>query len=100
MESTGLKTIYRHKTVIKFIYKYLACVTIFDYNSFIETNNGGAVKQSEFVRWLKQQGATFTDGTNHMKVKLNGKSSHLPRHPSKELKTGLVEGVKKQLNLK
>jgi mRNA interferase HicA len=58
------------------------------------------VKQSEFVRWLKQQGATFEDGSNHLKVVLNGKTSFLPRHPSKELKTGLVQGVKKQLNLK
>lgn len=58
------------------------------------------MRQSEFVRWLKQFGATFEEGTNHTKVKLNGKTSFLPRHPSKELKTGLVEGVKKQLNLK
>lgn len=58
------------------------------------------MKQSEFVKWLRQQGATFKDGTNHLKVYLNGKQSHLPRHPAKELKTGLVEGVKKQLDLK
>ncbi|WP_083902551.1 type II toxin-antitoxin system HicA family toxin [Janthinobacterium sp. HH01] len=58
------------------------------------------MKQSEFVRWLTQQGATFKDGTNHLKVYLNGRCSHLPRHPAKELKTGIVEGVKKQLNLK
>lgn len=58
------------------------------------------VKQSEFVRWLKSQGATFKDGTKHIKVYCNGEMSHLPRHPSQELKTGLVEGVKKQLKLK
>ena len=58
------------------------------------------MKQSEFVRWLKQKGATFKDGTNHIKVYLNGKQSHLPRHPAKELKKGLIEGVKKQLGLK
>ena len=58
------------------------------------------VKQSEFVRWLKLHGATFEEGTNHLKVRLHGKTSFIPRHPSKELKTGLVEGVKKQLNLK
>ncbi len=52
------------------------------------------MKQSEFVRWLKLQGATFKDGTNHLKVYLNGQQTILPRHPSKELKTGLVEGVK------
>lgn len=58
------------------------------------------MKQSEFVRWLSKQGATFKDGGKHLKVYLNGKQSHLPRHPSAELKTGLVEGVKKQLGLK
>jgi len=57
------------------------------------------VKQSEFKRWLSQQGATFTDGSKHIKVFLNGKQSHLPRHAT-ELKTGLVEAIKKQLGLK
>jgi len=64
------------------------------------TKSGGVVKQSEFVRWLSQQGATFKDGSKHLKVYLNGKQTHLPRHPSSELKTGLVQGVKKQLGLK
>ena len=64
------------------------------------TSSGGTVKQSEFVRWLKQNGATFEEGANHTKVKLNGKTSFLPRHPAKELTTGLVQSVKKQLNLK
>lgn len=58
------------------------------------------MKQSEFVRWLKGHGATFEDGKKHLKVYLNGRQTILPRHPSAELKTGLVEGVKKQLNLK
>lgn len=58
------------------------------------------MKQSEFVRWLSQQGATFKEGANHLKVYLNGKQAVIPRHPAKELKKGLIEGVKKQLNLK
>ena len=58
------------------------------------------MKQSEFVRWLRQQGATFTQGSNHLIVHLNGEKQLLPRHPSKELKTGLVENVKKKLKLK
>lgn len=58
------------------------------------------MKQSEFVSWLAKQGATFKDGTDHLKIYLNGEQTILPRHPSKELKTGLVEGVKKQLKLK
>ncbi|MES3020125.1 MAG: type II toxin-antitoxin system HicA family toxin [Pseudomonadota bacterium] len=52
------------------------------------------MKQSEFLRWLKLRGATFEDGTNHLKVYLNGRQSTLPRHGAKELKTGLVEAVK------
>lgn len=58
------------------------------------------MKQSEFVRWLSKQGATFKDGSRHLKVYLNGQQTVLPRRPSEELKTGLVEGVKKQLKLK
>lgn len=58
------------------------------------------MKQSEFVRWLAKNGATFKDGKKHLKVALNGKQTILPRHPACELKTGLVEGVKKQLGLK
>jgi mRNA interferase HicA len=58
------------------------------------------MKQSEFVRWLKEQGVEIKQGTKHLKLYLNGKQTTLPRHPSQELKTGLVEGVKKQLGLK
>jgi mRNA interferase HicA len=58
------------------------------------------MKQSEFVRWLSQTGATFKDGSKHLKVYCNGRQTVLPRHPSKELKQGLVEAVKKQLGLK
>jgi len=48
---------------------------------------------------LAQQGATFKEGTKHTKVYLNGKQTVIPRHAA-ELKTGLVEGIKKHLNLK
>lgn len=58
------------------------------------------MKQSEFVRWLASRGATFKEGTKHLKVYCNGEMTHLPRHPSKELKQPLVEGVKKRLKLK
>ena len=58
------------------------------------------MKQSEFVRWLAKQGATFKDGAKHLKVYLNGEKSTLPRHPGKELKDPLVQGVKKKLKLK
>ena len=58
------------------------------------------MKQSEFVKWLKERGATFEERKNHLRVYYNGEMSHIPRHPAKELKTGMVEGVKKQLKLK
>jgi len=57
-------------------------------------------KSSEFKRWLSDQGATFKPGKgSHLKVTLNGKNSVLPMH-GKELGTGLVAAIKKQLGLK
>lgn len=58
------------------------------------------MKQSEFKRWLAAQGATFKEGANHTKVYLNGEQTIIPRHPAKELKQPLVDGVKKKLKLK
>jgi mRNA interferase HicA len=58
------------------------------------------MKSSEFKRWLSDQGASFKPGKgSHLKVKLNGKQSVLPMH-NKELGTGLVAAIKKQLGLK
>ena len=58
------------------------------------------MKSSEFKRWLAAQGVTFTPAKgSHLKAELNGKSSFLPMH-SKDLGTGLVETIKKQLGLK
>lgn len=58
------------------------------------------MKQSEFLRWLKSQGVEVKDGSKHLKLFHKDKQTILPRHPSAELRTGLVEGVKKQLGLK
>ncbi len=58
------------------------------------------MKSTEFKRWLAAQGATFKPGKGgHLRVKLNGRISVLSMH-SKDLKTGTVEGIKKQLGLK
>jgi mRNA interferase HicA len=55
---------------------------------------------NEFKRWLAAQGATFKSGKgSHFKVFLNGKQSILPMH-NRELGTGLVNAIKKQLGLK
>ena len=58
------------------------------------------MNSNEFKRWLAKQGATFERGQgSHLKVFLNGRQSVLPMHAA-ELKTGTVEGIKKQLGLK
>ena len=58
------------------------------------------MKSSEFKRWLAEQGATFKPAKgSHLKVYMNGRQSILPMH-GKEMKTGTVEAIKKQLGLK
>jgi mRNA interferase HicA len=57
----------------------------------------------ELKRYLTKLGATFEPhpgGSGHLNVYLNGKKSQLPMHSGKELKTGLVHGIKKQLCIK
>lgn len=57
------------------------------------------MKTREFKRWLQAQGATFKAGHGgHQRVYLNGRRSVLPMH-SGEIKTGTMEGIKKQLGL-
>lgn len=58
------------------------------------------MKQSEFKRWLAQQGAVFKEGSNHTKVYLNGEKTTLPRHPSHEIGEGLRLRILKELKLK
>ena len=57
------------------------------------------MKISEFRRWLKSQGVTITNGTNHWKLYYQGNQSTLPRHPSQELKEGTRRAILKQLGL-
>jgi mRNA interferase HicA len=60
----------------------------------------GQVKSSKFKRWLDKQGATFRPGKgSHLKVTLDGRNSVLPMH-NKELGTGLLAKIKKDLGLK
>jgi len=58
------------------------------------------VKQSEFKRWLADQGADFKQGKKHLKVYLNGKQTTLPRHGSHEIGEGLRREILKQLGIK
>jgi mRNA interferase HicA len=60
------------------------------------------VKAAEFKRWLSDQGCTFQPAKGgHLKVRLGSKVSILPMHGSgKELGSGLVLAILKQLGLK
>ena len=58
----------------------------------------------ELRRWLAKQGATFEThkgGSGHLTVQLGDRTSQLPMHGGrKELGTGLVQKIKKDLGLK
>jgi mRNA interferase HicA len=60
------------------------------------------VTSDELRRWLKEQGCTFgTQSGSHLKVYRGGKRSIIPIHGAKrEIKTGTVAAIKKQLGLK
>ena len=57
----------------------------------------------EFKRWLKKQGCIFEESRGkggHITVRLGNKITVMPTHGQKELPTGTVEAIKKQLGLK
>lgn len=58
----------------------------------------------ELKRWLAKQGCTFEThkgGSGHLTVLLGEKKTQLPMHgAAKELGTGLVNKIKKDLGLK
>ncbi|MEE3732395.1 MULTISPECIES: type II toxin-antitoxin system HicA family toxin [Mannheimia] len=60
------------------------------------------MKYSEFLRYLLAQGCEIENHRrgSHRKVTLNGKQSVFPYHGSKEIGTGLVNKIKKDLDLK
>ena len=70
----------------------------FGWVSFIDENvYSQLMKSSELRRWLTKQGATFTPAKGlHFHVVLNGKKSIVPMH-QKDIPTGTVEAIKKQL---
>jgi mRNA interferase HicA len=58
------------------------------------------VTSNQLKRWLASRGCTFEEGTKHMKVFYKGKCTLLPRHGAKELPTGTVRGIQKDLGLR
>jgi mRNA interferase HicA len=59
------------------------------------------VTSAEFKRWLERQGASFEPAKGgHMWVMLRGQRAVLPMRGSrKEMKSGTVAAIKKQLGL-
>jgi mRNA interferase HicA len=59
------------------------------------------VTSQEFKRWLQRQGCTFESGHGgHLIVRRGDKMSVLPMHGNrKDLGTGLVQRIKKDLGL-
>ena len=59
---------------------------------------------SELRRWLRKQGCAFEThkgGSGHLTVRLGDRTSQLPMHgANKELGTGLVAKIKKDLGPK
>jgi mRNA interferase HicA len=64
-------------------------------------NISRAMTSREFKRWLSKQGCTFESGRGgHLTVRRGDKVSTLPMHgKAKELGTGLVNAIKKQLGV-
>lgn len=62
------------------------------------------MNSKEFMKWLKERGARFEPhrgGSGHVTVILGDRKSQVPVHGSrKELGTGLVNRIKKDLGLK
>ncbi len=58
---------------------------------------------NELKRWLKKQGCMFEESRgkgSHITVRFKDKTTVMPMHSSKELPTGTVEAIKRQLGLK
>lgn len=59
---------------------------------------------SELKRWLAKQGCTFEShrgGSGHLTIRRGDRTSQLPMHgAAKELGTGLVNKIKKDLGLR
>lgn len=77
----------------------LDTVNSFVYHSIIVNERGGVVRQKELIRWLSEQGATFTEGKKHTIAHLNGKKAPIPRS-AKEIKHGTYKGILDRLGLK
>ncbi len=63
-------------------------------------HSGEAVKNSEFRRFLKQQGVEMREGKRHTKLYHNGKQSVIGRHLGEEINEITRQAILKQLGIK
>jgi predicted RNA binding protein YcfA (HicA-like mRNA interferase family) len=54
---------------------------------------------NELKRLLADLGCTFSEGKKHTLAHYRGRFAPIPRHGKRELKTGTVKGILKQLGL-
>lgn len=58
------------------------------------------MNSNELKRWLSKKGAQFGGQKgSHLKVHLNGKRTILPMHGKKEVGTGLLKKIMKDLGI-
>jgi mRNA interferase HicA len=58
------------------------------------------VSISELRRFLRARGCTFGVGKKHTMVRLGARSAIMPLHPSKEIASGTLNAILRQLGLK
>ena len=54
---------------------------------------------SELKRKLARLGCKFEEKTRHLQIHYRGKTTVMPRHPSKEIATGTLKAILKQLGI-
>jgi mRNA interferase HicA len=58
------------------------------------------VTANELKRRLEKEGCRIEQGTRHWIVYYQGRRTTIPRHPSKEIKTGTYRSILKQLGMR
>jgi mRNA interferase HicA len=58
------------------------------------------MKAAELKRKLEALGCKMEDGTKHWIVTYRGIKTTIPRHPSKEIRTGTLHSIIKKLGIR
>jgi len=66
----------------------------------INSDYNPIMKIGELKRWLKEQGVIFEEGKRHTMDRLGSRFTPIPRHADRDIKTGTLQSILKQLGLK